>query len=250
PSCMTHCGDLRVKYPFGTGPGCGSPQFSPYIACSQNGDRLLLNTHHGSYPIDSIFYSNSTMIVAPSSMSNCRSMQRSSSYFGLEWGSPFQLGPSTFILLACSSYSVKGNPICEPGSSNYLCDSIYACPSVVDLGLPLFPATNTCCVYSPADLGPRDELDLRELKCGGYSSVVGLGDVPSDPEQWVYGVALKYATGGGLGGYNIPPSCSNCEMSGGACGYAPKDESFLCVCEYGNTSTDCYSYGWTVASPS
>ncbi|KAL0396555.1 UNVERIFIED_CONTAM: hypothetical protein Scaly_0103900 [Sesamum calycinum] len=85
------------------------------------------------------------------------------------------------------------------------------------LGLPLFPPTNSCCVYSPANLDPNVELDIRELKCGGYTSVVSLGDLPTEPGQWLYGVALKY-TLGGLDSYNIAPSCRACEMSGGVCG--------------------------------
>ncbi|KAK9949564.1 hypothetical protein M0R45_005081 [Rubus argutus] len=55
------------------------------------------------------------------------------------------------------------------------------CPSVTGLDLPLFPPTNTCCVYSPGNLDAKGELDLRGLKCKGYTSVVSLGDYPTDP---------------------------------------------------------------------
>ncbi|KAI3462080.1 hypothetical protein Pfo_018743 [Paulownia fortunei] len=233
PPCRTRCGSLEVKFPLGTGHGCGSPRFHPYVACSPDGSQLRLTTHTGTYPITSISYADSLITIAPPCI-------------------PFQLGPSTFILLACSSstYSItiNGNPICDP-SSIYLCASIYTCPGVVSLGLPLFPPTNSCCVYSPANLDPKDELDLEELKCAGYSSVVALGDVPADPAQWQYGVALKY-TLGGLDSYNIAPSCHGCELSGGACGYAPPRNSFVCVCDNGNTTTDCYSYNWIFTSSS
>ncbi|KAL0302215.1 UNVERIFIED_CONTAM: hypothetical protein Sangu_3112400 [Sesamum angustifolium] len=172
--------------------------------------------HTGSYPITFISYTDSTLTISPPCMSNCTSMQPAPPKFGLDWAGPFQLGSSTFILLACSSSTIKGNPICDP-SSAYLCPSIYTCTGVVSLGLPLFPPTNSCCVYSPANLDPNVELDIRELKCGGYTSVVSLGDLPTDPGQWLYGVALKY-TLGGLDSYNIAPSCRACEMSGGVCG--------------------------------
>ncbi|KAL8034226.1 hypothetical protein ABFX02_12G013600 [Erythranthe guttata] len=256
PACKTRCGPLEIKYPFGTGHGCGSPRFHPYVTCSAAGDggQLRLTTHTGSYQITSISYSDSVLTVAPPCMSNCTSMQPSpAANFGLDWAGPFQLGPSTFILLACSpetySITVKGNPICDP-SSLYLCADIYTCPGVVALGLPLFPPTNTCCVYSPANLGPEDELDLEALGCEGYSSVVALGDSPTDPARWRYGVALKY-TLGGLDGYDVAPSCRGCEQSGGVCGYAPPRNSFVCVCgKYGNTTTDCYSYNWIYTSSS
>ncbi|KAL7150211.1 hypothetical protein ABFS83_05G095400 [Erythranthe nasuta] len=227
PACKTRCGPLEIKYPFGTGHGCGSPRFHPYVTCSaaagSGGEgELRLTTHTGSYQVTSISYSDSVLT----------------------------LGPSTFILLACSpetySITVKGNPICDP-SSLYLCADIYTCPGVVALGLPLFPPTNTCCVYSPANLGPEDELDLEALGCEGYSSVVALGDSPTDPARWRYGVALKY-TLGGMDGYDVAPSCRGCEQSGG---YAPPRNSFVCVCgKYGNTTTDCYGYNWIYTSSS
>lgn len=245
PACRTKCGPLEVKYPLGTGCGCGSPRFHPFVGCSSDGDQLLLTTHTGSYPITSISYVSSTITISPPRMSNCTFMQTSPTNLGLDWASPFQLGPSIFMLLSCStsisSSPLKGTLICDP-SSTYLCASIYTCPAVVALGLPLFPPTNTCCVYSPANLDSNDELNFNELKCAGYTSVVSLGDVPSDPMQWQYGMVLKY-TLGGLDSYNIAPSCHACELSGGVCGYVPPRNSFVCVCENGvNTTTDCYNY--------
>lgn len=97
-------------------------------------------------------------------------------------------------------------------------------------------------MYSPANLDSRDELNLHELNCAGYASVVSLGNVPSDPMQWEYGMVLKYNLGG-LDSYNTAPSCRACELSGGVCGYAPPHNSFVCVCQNGvNTTTDCYNY--------
>ncbi|KAM7529296.1 hypothetical protein LguiB_032706 [Lonicera macranthoides] len=259
PACKTKCGELEVKYPLGTGNGCGSPRFHPYITCAptttggnSGGDHLLLTTHSGSYPITSISYSTSTLTITPPTMSTCTTMQPSPTNLGLDWASPFQIGPSTFILLSCapptSSLTIKGTPICDP-SSLYLCASVYSCPSVIGLGLPLFPPTNTCCVYSPANFDGKGELGLSGLKCAGYTSVVSLGDVPTDPAQWTYGVALKYSLGG-LDSYNIAPGCHACETSGGVCGYAPPRNFFVCVCKEGvNTSTDCYGYSqWTITS--
>ena len=240
PACQSTCGNLRVKYPFGTGDGCGSPRFQPYVTCKPGGDQLLLTTHTGSYPITSISYTTSTLTITPYDMSTCISMHRCSSILGLDWASPFQLGPSTFILISCTP-PTSSLTLCDP-SYSHLCASLYTCPAVVSVGLPLFPPTNTCCVYSPANLNGEGELDLRALKCDGYASVVSMGQYPTDPSQWEYGVALKYVNGV-LDNNIIDTKCNACEMSGGVCGYAPlAGDSFICVCKGGyNTTMDCYS---------
>ncbi|KAF4366704.1 wall-associated receptor kinase-like 15 [Cannabis sativa] len=253
PSCRNMCGSTQVKYPFGTGYGCGSPRFQPYVTCAptddnRDHDHLVLTTHTGSYPITSISYTTSTLTITPPSMSTCFNMQPSQSNFGLDWPSPFQLGPSTFILLSCqpptSSLTVKdSSTVCDPNS--HLCASIYTCPSVVALGLPLFPPTNTCCVYAPANLDGKDELNLRKMKCSAFASVVSLGDYATDPARWQYGVTLGY-NNGVLESNVVETKCKSCEISDGVCGYSTTnsdhdhDNSFLCVCKNGlNTTTDC-----------
>ncbi|KAK7318627.1 hypothetical protein RJT34_03330 [Clitoria ternatea] len=236
-ACGDTCGSIQIKYPFGTGPGCGSPLFSQYITCTTN-QQLILKTHTGSYPITSISYTTSTLTLTPQTMSTCTSIKPSPNNFGLDWTSPFQIGSSTFILLSCTQYQPQ---ICDP-SFHYICASIYTCPSIVNLGIPLFPPTNTCCVYSPANLDDKSELDLKAMKCGGYASVVSLGDNPTDPTHWVYGVNLKYSSYMALGNNNnlLTTKCSGCENSGGVCGFAPPGNGFVCVCKGGyNTSLDC-----------
>ncbi|KAK2656457.1 hypothetical protein Ddye_009509 [Dipteronia dyeriana] len=246
PSCLTSCGSLQLKYPFGSGYGCGSPRIDPYVTCSaEPSNQLYLTTHTGSYPITSISYTTSTITITPPYMSTCTSMQQSSS-LGLDWASPFQLGPSIFLLLSCtpptSSLHIKGSLVCDP-SSSHLCTSFYTCPSVIGLGLPLFPPTNTCCVYSPANLNGEDELDVKSMECGGYTSVASLKDYPTDPTRWEYGVLLTY-THGAFDHYYIDNKCNGCEESGGVCGYSTVDnDSFVCVCNNGvNTTTQCSNF--------
>ncbi|XP_042492954.1 wall-associated receptor kinase-like 20 [Macadamia integrifolia] len=253
-SCQAKCGSLTVKYPLGTGFGCGSPRFNPYVTCSSSSsssspdgdhDQLLLTTHTGSYPITAISYATSTLTITPPNMSTCSSMQPSQN-LGIDWPSPFQLGPSVFVLLSCppptsSSLTVKGLPICD-STYNYLCASIHTCPAVASLGLSLFAPTNTCCVYSPANLDPKGDLDLKALGCASYASVLSLGQYPTDPNKWEYGVALKYNNDVGSLDSFVATNCEVCERSGGACGYGPPRNYFLCVCNNGvNTSTDCYN---------
>ncbi|KAJ4848152.1 hypothetical protein Tsubulata_004426 [Turnera subulata] len=229
--CWNSCGSLQVKYPFGSAYGCGAPRFSPYISCTRGRDQLLFTTHTGSYPITSISYATSTFIITPPNMSTCTAMQPAPD-LGLDWASPFQLGPSTFLLLSCPPPAINGSPVCD-ASSSHLCASIYTCPNVMGLGLPLFAPTNTCCVYSPANFNGKGELDLRELRCMGYASVVSLKDYPTDPSRWEYGVVLEYRNGA-FDDYYMDNKCKTCEASGGVCGYAPPDDSFLCLCNNGH----------------
>ena len=245
PPCKKTCGPTPIKYPFGSGPGCGSPRFHPYVACSGPTNQLLLTTHTGTYPITSVDYSAAVVTISPPCMSNCTTMRPTSLKFGLDWAGPFQLGPSTFILLGCS-FSSTSSLLCDATSSAYLCPTICSCPGAAALQLP---GNGGCCVYSPASLDPRDELDVAGLGCAAYSSVVAVGDEPTDPATWRYGVALKY-TMGGLDGYGMAPGCHGCELSGGVCGYAPPRNSFVCVCESGNTTTDCNGYNWIYMSSS
>ncbi|XXG67066.1 hypothetical protein AAC387_Pa06g0495 [Persea americana] len=163
--------------------------------------------------------------------------------FGLDWATPFQLGPSLFLLLSCtlpsSSITFKGTPICDP-SNAHLCAYLYTCPALSSLSLPLFAPSNSCCVYSPANLGPHMDLDIQGLKCAGFSSVVSLGDSPADPSRWEYGVVLKFGERE-LDGHDFATACDTCEKSDGVCGYAPPRNYFVCVCQNGvNTTLDCY----------
>ncbi|KAI3412751.1 uncharacterized protein J3R85_016960 [Psidium guajava] len=246
PACRNTCGSLAVKYPFGTGYGCGSPRFHPYVTCvhGQDRDELVLATHTGTYPVTSISYTTSTLIISPPCMSTCTSMKPSPN-LGLDWSGPFELGSSTFVLLDCNppttSLTVKGSPICDPSSSN-LCALMYACPAVLTLGLPPFSPTNTCCVYSPANFDSKGELNLQALGCSGYAPVASLGDNPTDPTRWEYGVELKY-TQGAFDRNHMDTKCPTCENTGGVCGYGSPSLAFVCVCGAGyNTSTDCNIY--------
>ncbi|CAA7406781.1 unnamed protein product [Spirodela intermedia] len=249
-SCNNSCGSLPVRYPFGTGFGCGSPLFFPSVTCTSGGisddggsDQLVLTTHTGTYPINSISYSTSTLTISPSTMSNCITMLPSTANFGLDWAGPFQLGPSMFVLLGCSantsSLSYKNSaPICDM-SQSHVCESLYSCPGMLSLGIPIFAPANSCCVYSPASLGPKGELDLADLHCAAYTSVMSYGDVATDPLRWQYGVVLKFGQTR-FEEYGGAEMCGACESSGGVCGYTPPRNYFSCVCAGGvNSSIDC-----------
>jgi len=82
-------------------------------------------------------------------------------------------------------------------------------------------------------------MDLNKLKCSSYSGFYNLGPgQESHPENWNYGIALKYK-------FNVfdeyPGVCGSCERSNGACGFNTQSSSFVCNCPGGiNTTSDCF----------
>eukprot|EP01018_Ginkgo_biloba_P011031 Gb_30861 [translate_table: standard] len=240
-ACRDFCGTVQVKYPFGTGPGCGDPRFENYVQCQNQ--RLLFTSHTGTYPIQSIDYTNNVIYINDPIMSTCNSMQTSTS-FGLDWSAPFRIKNNIFVLLGCSSTSSLYDPknyLCDTGSA-HICSNLYACPGVAGIDLPLYSPISTCCVYSPINLGSAAELNLPKLQCLSYTSIYSFGSDPTNPSLWRYGIALQY-------NYNInnyaPSVCRDCEQSNGVCGFNGPYQTFVCVCRNGvNTTTNCNGQGY------
>lgn len=243
-TCQKTCGSIPIRYPFGTGPGCGDPHFQSYVVCNQQ--QLSFFTHRGCYPITSIDYDNRVLYISDPSMSTCSCTQPSKG-FSLDWNAPFSFHDSTiFALLDCS---VANSPIYTPTNSTFppcdphgagICSLLYSCQAVSSrIGMPV----STCCVYSPVDLGPSFAMDLGKLQCGSYSGLYGFNGQESNPGAWQYGVALKYK-------FNFdndyPSICAACEKSNGVCGYnVGPYNTFSCNCPGGfNTSTDCFYGVW------
>ncbi|KAK8529501.1 hypothetical protein V6N13_102415 [Hibiscus sabdariffa] len=113
-ACQRACGNLLMKYPFGTGIGCGDPRFQQYVTCDQQ--TLSLTTHTGSYPIINIDYSNQVIYISDPSMSTCGGCSQPSKGFGLDWDAPFSFtDDNVFTLLDCSTTS---SPIFRSNSYN------------------------------------------------------------------------------------------------------------------------------------
>lgn len=244
-SCQRTCGNQHLKYPFGSGPGCGDPRFQPYVTCSQ--EKLTFITHTGYYTITNIDYNSQVLCITDPSMSTCSCAQPSKG-FGLDWNAPFSFHDgNVFALLDCS---ITSSPIYKPdglyggGNSTLvpLCDSegapicslLYSCRPIIVLNIPI----STCCVYTPVDLGPSFEMDLQKLKCTSYSGFYSYNGQDSNPQSWKYGVALKYK-------FSInndyPGACADCEKSNGVCGYTGDYNSFICNCPGGvNTTGNCF----------
>lgn len=250
-TCKSTCGPVPVKYPFGTGQGCGDPRFQTRVTC--NNQHLTFITHTGAYPITAIDYSNQIIYITDPSMSTCACTQ-SSKGFSLDWDAPFSFHDDTvFALLNCdvSSSPIFKNdghnnsvsPVCDSGSGTKVCGLLNSCQAVSRVTIPV----STCCVYTPVDLGPAFEMDLQKMNCGSYSGLYGFNGHVDNPEFWKYGVALKYK-------FNFnneyPPLCASCEKSNGVCGYTGPYNSFVCNCRSGiNTTTDClFEATWSGSS--
>ncbi|XP_050237404.1 wall-associated receptor kinase-like 20 [Mercurialis annua] len=255
-ACKNSCGKIPIKYPFGTGFGCGDPRFQKHVTCNQ--DKLTLSTHTGSYPITNIDYTTQLIYISDPSMSTCSCTQPSKG-FGLDWDAPFSFHDDTvFTLLDCSTssspiYGISTDsdhtnativPQCDR-TGVPICSFLYSCQAISMLSLPI----STCCVYAPVDLGPSFEMDLEKLQCSSYSGFYSFNGQEANPENWKYGIALKYK----FNVYNeYPNSCGNCEKNNGVCGYGGAFNSFVCNCPNGlNTTSDCffgsaYSHGSTL----
>ncbi|KAL6547188.1 hypothetical protein OROMI_022909 [Orobanche minor] len=243
-TCRNTCGKIPIKYPFGTGPGCGDPRFQPYITCTSE-QQLTLSTHTGCYTVTSVDYNDQVIHISDPTMSTC-SCPRTSPGFSLNSDAPFTFHDTTvFALLECSTDSspiYEGNngsdstsPMCDSQGAD-ICGLLYSCEAVSRLSLPM----STCCVYTPVDLGPSFEMDLEKLRCTSYSAVYDYNGQETNPEGWEYGIALKYK-------FNYkndyPALCSSCEKSNGVCGYDDSGhyKPFVCNCPGGlNTTMDCF----------
>lgn len=242
--CQKACGQIPIKYPLGSGSGCGDPRFARYVTCDPDQQTLTLNTHTGCYPISSVDYAKQVIYISDPSMSTC-ACTRPSNGIGLDGDAPFSFQDDTvFTLLDCS---VDESPVFTPLSNGTgrvtlcdrqgasICNYLYSnCRAISLMNLEI----STCCVYVPVDLGPSFEMDLKKLKCSSYSGFYGFGGQESNPENWQYGVALKYK-------FNVfdeyPAVCGGCERSNGACGYNTQTNSFVCNCPGGiNTTSDCF----------
>ncbi|XP_057494893.1 LEAF RUST 10 DISEASE-RESISTANCE LOCUS RECEPTOR-LIKE PROTEIN KINASE-like 1.5 [Actinidia eriantha] len=240
-TCHNTCGTLPVKFPFGTGFGCGHPDFARYIRCSSG--TLQFSTGTGVYTVSSIDYPTSTLIVTDPLMSNCSSMQNSGS-FSLDRTSPFSIvEEDIFVLLGCSTTSPvfdQNEELCDSGSGLRICKGLYSCKGVTGIGLAPNAPVSTCCVYDPLIvLGSGFMLDLPKLQCSSYTAIYGYGGDEGDPTKWQFGISLQYNDS------YYTEACRNCEDSGGLCGFSGLNEAFACICRNGfNTTNNCFGRGY------
>ncbi|MCO5569842.1 hypothetical protein L7F22_023556 [Adiantum nelumboides] len=217
-TCESSCGGIPLSYPFGSGWNCGSPSFQPYVNCTHN--KLLFYTPTGTYSVQSIDYINDVMIVVDLQMSNCNAMGLSGA-FGLPIGAPFAFASfNTIALIGCSSTSsLYSKQTCD-ASQHQVCDSLYGCQGIKQIGIQPNSLSSSCCVLSSSMLAtPPYEIDLPLLQCTTYTSVYHMGSMQNPQMSWLYGIALKFNAGSPptpqSAGNGDHPTCYVCQEAQG-----------------------------------
>ncbi|KAF8409589.1 hypothetical protein HHK36_005667 [Tetracentron sinense] len=239
--CRTSCGNIPIHYPFGIDDGCGSLYYRHILVCSDV-DKLELRTPSGRYPVRSINYAESHIVVTDPFMWNCHDGDdfRPTRPFSLDTSTHFTLAPQNeYLFFNCSENDVIIEPkpsFCERfpdrcdsscDSASYLCRHLPGCP-------PALGGRSSCCSYYPKATG---SLRLMLQYCTSYTSVYWrtVGVAPPFDQIPEYGVRIDF---------DIPVTtrCLQCldnSRGGGTCGFDVGSQSFLCLCEKGNVTTYC-----------
>ncbi|KAL5725088.1 hypothetical protein ACHQM5_008271 [Ranunculus cassubicifolius] len=241
--CRTYCGNLTIDFPFTTQSGCGYHGYRDLLFCIN--DVLMLHISSGSYRVLEIDYSYQALTIHDPDMSTCNSIirgQKANGFVVDSWRSPY-LSPTPdniFMLIGCNTRSplFQGFPEKHLPCRNVSgmgCEEYYKCPAwgggptraskVYGLSPP------ECCSVS---YGAIREINLTRLECEGYSSAYSLAPLRlSGPNEWSYGIRVKYSVPSGLG------FCQACQATGGTCGHHAVEFRDLCLCDGWNSTTNC-----------
>lgn len=247
--CRSNCGDIPINYPFGIDDGCGSPYYRHLLVCATAGT-LLLQTPSGQYPIHSISYSDTHLLLTDPSMWTCsdrRNFRRTRLPFTLDGSTHFSLSPQNdYLFFNCSRESVIVEPrpiFCErfPDRCDSACDSAsYLCrhlPGGCESALVGGPAVS-CCSYYPKS---TESLRMMLRYCATYTSVYwrsingGASSDENSNQVAEYGIRVEF---------DIPVTtrCLQCQdpnKGGGLCGFDTETQDFSCLCKNGNVTTYC-----------
>lgn len=237
--CRNFCGAIPINYPFGIDDGCGSPYYRHVLVCSDSGN-LELRTPSGRYQVHSISYSDPHIIVSDPFMWNCQDGNhfRPTRPFSLDTSTRFTLSSQNdYLFFNCSQENVIVEPkpiFCErfPDQCDSTCDSAsYLCRHLPGCASAL--GSSSCCAYYPK---ATESLRMMLKYCAGYTSIYWRngGNSPYDqvPE---YGIRIDF---------DIPMTthCLECQdmmKGGGICGFDTQSQSFLCLCNHRNVTTNC-----------
>lgn len=158
--CRTSCGNTSIAYPFGIDPGCGSPEFSSLLQCT---DTSVLNlvAESGVYPIQSIDYAKRAIELTDTSMTTCSGGIVQGNNFTLSPGSQlFLSGNAQLLLLNCATNAtlVKSSEFsCNTTAS--VCSAFKTC---ADYGIsdPIKLVTECCQLTQRSN----SSIDLSLLK--------------------------------------------------------------------------------------
>ncbi|MED6144101.1 hypothetical protein PIB30_012460 [Stylosanthes scabra] len=240
--CRTSCAGIPIQYPFGIDDGCGSPEYRRILVCS--GESLQLRTPSGTYTVENLSYDDPHVIVTDPFMWRCQDGQnyRPALPFSLDTSTRFKLSPQNeYLFFNCSEESVIIRPntiFCEqfPERCDSSCDNAsYLCRHMPECSFIM--SGSSCCSYSPK---ATESLRLMLKYCTTYTSVYwrNLGSPHPYDRVPQYGIRVDF---------NIPVTtrCLQCQdpsKGNGTCGFDTHTESFMCLCNDGNSTTHCKDY--------
>lgn len=227
-SCLSNCGTISIRYPWGLDYGCGDPSFHGLLVCKTgtgSASELDLLIPSGSYQVQTLDYSNQTIAIADSSLWDCSYVSPGPNRnFTLPASkqTPLQLSSTNhFLFLGCAANASISSKYSPCINNSALC-ATYLSGCHTSIYLP------GCCEH---DAEAYDSIDVSTLQCI-YTSFYG--DVlPSEPKDWSFGFQLKFVQND-----SRAAACKLCVTSGGQCGYN-STHPFLCICNEGNSTTDC-----------
>ncbi|KAL7103650.1 hypothetical protein ACP275_08G192400 [Erythranthe tilingii] len=253
--CRTSCGEIPIKYPFGIDDGCGSPYYRHILVCSETGGsaHLEIRTPSGRYPIRNVSYSDPHLLVSDPSMWTCRDgddFRPVSRPFSLDTSTHFRLSPQNdYLFFNCSRDDVimEARPVfcdrfpeqCDStcDTSSFLCRHLPECDSSVLSG-------RSCCSYYPKR---SESLRMMLKHCATYASVYwrNLGITPAFNQIPEYGIRVDF---------DIPVTtrclwCEDGRKRGGTCGFDTQTQDFLCLCDNGNSTTNCKDHSGDHSRP-
>ncbi|OIT26357.1 PREDICTED: uncharacterized protein LOC109215408 [Nicotiana attenuata] len=237
--CRKSCGGIPIQYPFGLDDGCGSPYYRHILVCTA--DMLEFRTPSGRYAVKNINYSDPHILVTDPFMWNCLDGDnfRPTRPFSLDTSTHFTLSPQNdYLFFNCSEKDViieRKPTFCErfPEQCDSTCDSSsYLCRHLPECANGL--RSSSCCSYYPK---ATESLRLMLKHCATYTSVYwrNLGVTPAFNEVPEYGIRV---------GFDIPVTtrclkCQDSDKGDGICGFHTERLNFLCLCNKGNSTTNC-----------
>ncbi|KAG0605925.1 hypothetical protein M758_9G098700 [Ceratodon purpureus] len=233
PPCRTACGNVSVQFPFGIDPGCGSPEFSSVLECT-NGSVLNLVAASGLYGVRSIDYAARSLTLTDTSMTTCNGGIVSGRNFTLSPASSvFLSGNEELLLLNCATNAtlVKSSEF-SCNSTAGVCSAFKTCADYA-ISDPRKLVTDCCQLTKKSNRS----IDLSLLKCSGYTSVHNYNPSALDLSKLTFFIELAWSETSTI---FTSQTCALCTNSSGACGYNSENQ-FSCLCGSSNTTSVCPS---------
>eukprot|EP00252_Welwitschia_mirabilis_P015482 TRINITY_DN3402_c0_g1_i1.p1 TRINITY_DN3402_c0_g1~~TRINITY_DN3402_c0_g1_i1.p1 ORF type:complete len:282 (-),score=21.12 TRINITY_DN3402_c0_g1_i1:443-1288(-) len=221
--CLSSCGNIPLKHPFGPGEGCGAFPYNQLLSC-EGGTQLRLRTSSGPFDVQHVDYDKKTMTITDTSKSTCSPLS------GSVFAPDAVLQPvSRNIMILFDCPESLSESVCSQIAS-VDCNALRSRCGGLNSG-----GNRSCCASDFARLGKGG---LRATGCGRYASLFGL-----DGGGWGYGLRVSF---------DLPEQvplrlCAECERPDGNCGVALRCICFPRSCKNEVVSSATHATASTVA---